>query len=257
MRHCYVVRVFTIGSVGGNHLGVIPDSTGLDQSAMQATAAELGFSETVFIDWSGPLPTLRIFTPAVELPFAGHPLVGTAWVLNSLGPGAGAMTIGIGEVSIRTEGNTVWVILPPARHAVAPVDMPAAIDLDMPIAAAWRVSVPSDYLLVELDSESRLQRAEPDMDGVAGAADGFYIFCEGDPVRSRFFAPRMGVDEDAATGSAAAAYASLKRSQGAGSGERRIHQGRPEALSEILLRWTDDVIELGGTVVLDDLRVLE
>jgi len=255
MRHCYVVRVFTIGSSGGNPLGVIPDSTGLEADAMQAIASELGFSETVFIEWTGARPGLRIFTPAVELPFAGHPLVGTAWVLNSPGPGAAVMTIQIGDVSTRMEGDTVWVALPPATHSVTPES--GDVPVDVPVTGAWRVTVPSDFLLIGVEFEAELNSADPDLSAVAEAADGLYLFCESDPVRSRFFAPRIGVDEDAATGSAAAAYASLMRSDGLESGARRIWQGAPDALSEILLTWNDDLIELGGTVVLDEVRVLD
>ena len=87
MRNCTVVRVFTVGDSGGNPLGVVTDSTGLDSSTMQQIAADLGFSETTFTEWAeGETPSLRIFTPAAEMPFAGHPLVGTAWVLNRIAP---------------------------------------------------------------------------------------------------------------------------------------------------------------------------
>ena len=77
MRHCYVLRVFTRGGEGGNHLGVVTDTTGLADVTMQAIATALGFSETIFIDWRAVGdPRVRIFTPAAELAFAGHPLVG-------------------------------------------------------------------------------------------------------------------------------------------------------------------------------------
>ena len=74
MRHCYVLRVFTRGDEGGNHLGVVTDVTGLDTETMQGIATELGFSETVFIDWQNEgVPFVRIFTPAAEMPFCGTP----------------------------------------------------------------------------------------------------------------------------------------------------------------------------------------
>ena len=125
MRHCYVVRVFTVGSDGGNPLGVIPDSTGLTDDHKQAIASDLGFSETVFLDWpEGAVPVLRIFTPAVELPFAGHPLVGTAWVLNEMGPGATAMRIAIGDVAVVPREDAMWVTLPtlPSRVGATAAD---------------------------------------------------------------------------------------------------------------------------------------
>ena len=90
MRHCQVLSVFTRDGAGGNPLGVITDVTGLDGAAMQAIATELGFSETVFLDSTRPgVPQARIFTPAAEIPFAGHPLVGAGWVLGAMGPGDG------------------------------------------------------------------------------------------------------------------------------------------------------------------------
>ena len=87
-RHCYVLRVFTRGDEGGNHLGVVTDSTSLTTESMQAIAVDLGFSETIFLEWNeGEIPHVRIFTPGAEMAFAGHPLVGMAWTLKQLGPG--------------------------------------------------------------------------------------------------------------------------------------------------------------------------
>ena len=99
---CHVLRVFTRGELGGNHLGVVTDLTGLDSDSMQTIATELGFSETTFVDTDvGDVPFVRIFTPSMEIPFAGHPLVGTAWVLRTLGPGVGdRLRCGIGEVGV-------------------------------------------------------------------------------------------------------------------------------------------------------------
>ena len=152
VRHCYVVRVFTVGEEGGNPLGVIPDSTGLSAVDMQRIAAELGFSETVFVDWpEGGYPALRIFTPAVEMPFAGHPLVGTAWVLNELGPGADRMTIQIGSVGIRVEDPMVWIEVPEVDRSVEELEIVAATEgLSISGTRAWRVFVPSEYLVVQV-----------------------------------------------------------------------------------------------------------
>ena len=112
MRHCYVLRVFTRVSgdgrhVGGNHLGVITDVTGLPDRVMQEIATELGFSETIYVDWRAPgNPAARIFTPGAEMPFAGHPLVGAGWLLQVIGPGGPtAITCGVGDVAIEMTGN--------------------------------------------------------------------------------------------------------------------------------------------------------
>lgn len=257
MRHCYVVRVFTIESAGGNALGVVPDSTGLASADMQGIAAGLGFSETVFINWSaGEGPQLRIFTPAVELPFAGHPLVGTAWVLNRMGPGVDRMSIQIGEVGVRMEDDLVWVAPPAIDQPVRKVPVHEAGALGVKATRAWRVEVPSDYLVVELQSEADLIAAKPDLGAVADAADGLYLFHGHGMTRSRFFGPRLGVDEDPATGSAAVALCAVSRALGQESGTAQIIQGLPGALSEIHLTWTGLEVELGGRVVKDEVRVL-
>ena len=259
MRHCYVVRVFTIGDSGGNALGVVPDSTGLDAPDMQQIAADLGFSETVFIKWRvGEIPALRIFTPAAEMPFAGHPLVGTAWVLNVMGPGADRVSIQIGEIGVGIEGDVVWVRPPPVDQPVREVAVEEAIDLGISSTTrAWRVEVPSDYLVAQVASEADLLGATPDLDAVAEAVDGLYLFHGQGPTRSRFFGPRLGVDEDPATGSAAVAWCAVARHLGRESGASQILQGLPNALSEIQLRWDGLSVRLGGRVVMDELRVLE
>lgn len=259
MRHCYVVRVFTVGDSGGNALGVVPDSTGLDSPDMQRIAADLGFSETVFIKWRvGDIPALRIFTPAAEMPFAGHPLVGTAWVLNAMGPGVDRMSIQIGEVGIRIENEVVWVSPPPIAQPVREVPAAEAIELGVPATIrAWRVEVPSDYLVAEVASEADLLSTAPDLSAVAKAADGLYLFHGHGLTRSRFFGPRLGVDEDPATGSAAVALCAVSRLLGQESGASQIIQGLPNSLSEIRLSWDGLSVRLGGRVVMDELRVLE
>ncbi|MDH3306362.1 MAG: PhzF family phenazine biosynthesis protein, partial [Acidimicrobiia bacterium] len=114
MRHCYILRVFTRGDEGGNHLGVIMDVTSLDGQMMQQIAGELGFSESVFVDWrEGGTPAARIFTPTTELPFAGHPLVGAGWVLNSMGPaGSDTIACAIGDIGISFDGEVSWIDVP-------------------------------------------------------------------------------------------------------------------------------------------------
>lgn len=258
MRHCYVVRVFTIGDTGGNALGVIPDATGLSSTDMQSIAADLGFSETVFSEWpAGSDPALRIFTPAAEMPFAGHPLVGTGWVLNEMGPGADKVTIQIGEVGIREDDGFMWVVPPAIDQPVrrAPVEEVRA--LSIPAIGAWHVEVPSDYLLTEVSTEDELLALAPDPDAFPATSHGLYVFHGRAPVRSRFFAPRLGVYEDPATGSAAVALCALLRSQGMETGSIQIVQGLPGSLSELRLNWRGLEVELGGTVMKDEVRLLD
>jgi predicted PhzF superfamily epimerase YddE/YHI9 len=163
-----VLRVFTDDAgESGNALGVVCAAAEIDHDRRQAIAAELGFSETVFVDGSD---RLQIFTPTVELPFAGHPLVGSAWLLRQplLRPPAGA-------VRTRADGDRAWIIARPEwspAFARRQLDAPAAVDAFAPPSRgslqvwAWR-------------------------DEQQGS------------VRARVFAPDFGVPEDPATGSAA------------------------------------------------------
>ena len=203
------------------------------------------------------MPALRIFTPAAEMPFAGHPLVGTAWVLNQMGPGADAVEIQIGEVGIGTDDGVVWVRPPPIDQPVSPAPLEEAQALGVPAIGAWQVEVPSDYLLAEVSTEEELLGLAPDPEAFPQATHGLYLFCGRAPVRSRFFAPRLGVYEDPATGSAAVALVALLRSQGMQTGSIQITQGLPNHLSELRLKWDGLNVELGGTVVKDEVRVLD
>jgi trans-2,3-dihydro-3-hydroxyanthranilate isomerase len=264
MRHCYVLRVFTRGDEGGNHLGVITDITGLDDEAMQDIAADLGYSESIFIDWREEgTPSVRIFTPTVELPFAGHPLVGAAWVLGVMGPGTvDRLRCGIGEVSFRTDDGTTWVRLPMSTD-VAPAEdigsVAAATRLPEPVGA-WRVRLPLPYLVVDLGSPSAVATADPDLTALDEHGAGMlYLTAVGAAgLKARFFAPTAGVPEDPATGSAACAYAAVRRHLGEDRGEVSVHQGDEIGHpSTIQVRWGDGLVDLGGTVRRDEVTVIE
>ena len=146
-------------------------------------AAQLGFSETVFVD-DAATRRVRIFTPAVELPFAGHPLVGTAWLL-------------------RASGSPVDTLRPPGRRA-----SPRGVEGER---ASWPAgpSGSARFELLELGSRrarSTRSRARPTADDLrllafASTGDG--------QVRARVFPRRLGIDEDEATGSAAVLLAAL------------------------------------------------
>jgi len=211
MSDVEVLRVFTgPGGAGGNLLGVVRDGAAVPPGERQALAAELGFSETVFVD-DPEQGRVRIFTPSVELPFAGHPLVGVAWLLgvSVLRPPAGevpAWTDGEGVVWIR--GRAAWA---PGR-LMEQHDSPAAVD-------ALPAPPPGEGWLY----------AWAWSDEAAGA------------VRARAF-PRRGdaIVEDEATGAAATVLtARLGRAL-------TIHQG---AASRILTRpGPDTTVDVGGHV---------
>ncbi len=258
-RHCYVLRVFTDGEEGGNHLGVVTDVTGLDQAAMQRIAAELGFSETIFVDWrQGGTPEVRIFTPARELPFAGHPLVGAGWVLTELGPGGPSrIRCPIGEVGLRRENGTVWIEIPLDQEVESADDgeqLAAGLGLPPPVAAAW-VRMPLPYLLLELASPQEVAAA-PTPQGT-GPMVYLYAWESSAAVKARFFAPGVGVPEDPATGSAAVALAARLQAAGRVSGAIDVHQGAEVGFpSTIRLRWDADGAAIGGTVRRDEVREL-
>jgi len=264
MRHCYVLRVFTRGAEGGNHLGVIPDMTGLPEAAMQEIATENGFSETIFIDWrAGGIPHVRIFTPGRELPFAGHPLVGAAWVLGMIGPGTvDRMTCEVGEIPFWMKGEEVWVDTPMATEIYATAEAAAlavAGRLPKPVDA-WKVMMPVEYLVVDAGSKEAVASAHPDFAALQANHVGMcYLFAmEGDVVTARFFAPGAGVPEDPATGSAAAALAAILHHRGKEKGAFTVQQGDGMGHpSTIKVSWDGPVVGLGGTVRRDEVRVLE
>jgi trans-2,3-dihydro-3-hydroxyanthranilate isomerase len=264
MRPCHVLRVFTRGDEGGNHLGVVNDMTGLDPAGMQQIATELGYSETVFIDWmEGGTPSVRIFTPVMELPFAGHPLVGAAWTLSEIGPDrVSSMICGVGEIPFRTDAGTTWVDTPLVRDvAVADDADEIATRAGLPEPQrAWRAMMPVPYIVLDLGSADAVASAEPDMTALseANASMCYLVGEEGPDLRVRFFAPDAGVPEDPATGSAASAWAAVRAFEGEASGSIIIHQGEEIGHpSTILLDWAPGRASLGGSVRRDEVRTIE
>lgn len=261
-RSCIVVRVFTRGPAGGNHLGVITDLDGLDGGSMQAIATELGYSESTFVlgDPQRP-PLVRIFTPADELPFAGHPLVGTAWVLNRrLGGSHDTLRCGIGDVAVRHDGEMTWIDTPMSGTVVASDDVRGFLDrAQIPGAVATgRVLLPKEYVIGELASFEAVAELGPDMSVLAEVFGVLAYARVGDHVLARFFAPGTAVDEDPATGSAAVALATLLADRGEGSGRLSIDQGESiGAPSRIELEWSGDTAAIGGTVADDGIRTLK
>jgi trans-2,3-dihydro-3-hydroxyanthranilate isomerase len=266
MRHCYVLRVFTRGDAGGNHLGVVTDVTGLDAEGMQDIASGLGFSETIYVDWrAGGVPGVRIFTPVAELPFAGHPLVGAAWVLGSMGPGTvDRMRCGIGEVRFSAAGDGAEVRIPAAAEVSAAPEATAVArraGLPDPLEAWW-ARMPVSYLVMEFAAPESVAGATPDIARLrAGpSARGTYLVAPapGGRVKARFFAPALGVDEDPATGSAATALAAVRAHCGFATGSLAIDQGDEIGHpSTIGVSWDPDTWVLSGTVRRDEVRVLE
>jgi predicted PhzF superfamily epimerase YddE/YHI9 len=179
-----VVRVFTTeGGEHGNELGIVRDSTA-SAGREQAITAQLGFSETVFIDTvAAGVAKIRIFTPAHELPFAGHPSVGTAWWLKSEGTPLTTLAERAGDVAVEYDGKLTWIT---GRAEWAPsfqwIELSTPADIDALDAADFTGDQQYAYSWIDRDAGT---------------------------IRSRMFAPALGVTEDQATGAAAVAITSL------------------------------------------------
>jgi trans-2,3-dihydro-3-hydroxyanthranilate isomerase len=262
------VDVFTDRQFGGNPLAVVPDGRGLTSAQMQAIAAEFNLSETTFV-----LPPLdaahtaavRIFTPRAELPFAGHPNVGTAFVLARAGasaarPFAGdTMTFeekaGLVRIELLRSGSEITCARLAAPQAltvgetIAPAIVAAACSLSED-AIETRAHLPciascgTPFVFAELKSRDALAAARPRTDVFAehipvDRATGIHLYVhESGGIDARMFAPLYGVPEDPATGSANVALIGL------------LAQLRPEPTLRLDRRITQGVV-MGRPSMLD------
>jgi len=245
--------VFTDRRFGGNPLAVFPDGRGLDTARMQAIAREFNLSETTFVlppDDPRHAARVRIFTPVAEMPFAGHPTIGTAYVLATIGAAsaAGGQIVfeeGVGPVPVqieRRDGTALGCTFTaarapelgppaPAAGALAAVLSLASEDLST-YAGCWSCGLP--FLVVPLRDVAALERCRIDSAQLARVLAGYatqqiYPIARVDDAtwRVRMFAPTLGVSEDPATGSAAAALAGWLARHGApGIAQATLLQGQ-------------------------------
>jgi trans-2,3-dihydro-3-hydroxyanthranilate isomerase len=253
-RRFATLDVFTNRRFTGNPLAVVLDPDGLDTAAMQAIAREFGHPETVFV-FPPAAPAhrarVRIFTPTRELPFAGHPTVGTAVLLGLRdGTAAGGEIVleeGIGpvrcalEASGNGEGSARFGLAQlPAEAGPVPDNATIAAALGITPAEIGfgdfrpsRWSAGNPFTFVPIAGLATMARCRPDIavfDTAFGAV-GAFLFCRetaepGRAFHARMFAPSHGVPEDPATGSAAAAFAGvLAPHLGDGTHTTAIEQG--------------------------------
>lgn len=215
-----LLDVFGRGPLTGNQLCVVPDAAALDAPMMQAITREIGFSETTFVTAIGDAEyDVRIFVPGYEIPFAGHPTLGTAFTLVADGLvrsplvqhcGAGAVPV---EVDVAT-GTASMRQLQPTFGATGDVeDLARALGLrpeDLARDPAPEVvSTGIGHLMVCARDREAVARASPDKAALTPllerlGTDGCYLFAlDGETAKARMFAPGAGIDEDPATGSAA------------------------------------------------------
>ncbi|HEX3361401.1 MAG TPA: PhzF family phenazine biosynthesis protein [Solirubrobacterales bacterium] len=220
MAELHVLRVFCDEEWShGNPLGVFLGGDEVPEERRQEVAAELGFSETVFVD-DATEGRMRIFTPGLELGFAGHPTVGTAWLLAKEREAVPVLRPPAGEVEVRTEGGLTFVA---ARPEWGP-----------------------DWKFFQLEDALAVEEAPDVPEGTdVGCIWAWIDEAEG-TVRSRCFSHDDGVGEDEATGSAAICLAvEVGR-------DIEIRQGRGSRLDARFLG--EGRAEVGGRVVLDEVR---
>ncbi|MEA2519630.1 MAG: hypothetical protein QOF49_1710 [Chloroflexota bacterium] len=220
MTELHVLRVF-VGpdGRGGNPLGVFLDGASIAPDRRQAVAVDLGFSETVFVDDAAE-GAIRIFTPGRELPFAGHPTVGTGWLLRETGAPATTLRPPAGDVPFHHDAERTWIRARPEWvHPIRIDQLASAADVEA--SRGQSMGTPGRYIWAWIDE-------------TAGT------------LRSRYFATDVGILEDEATGAAACVMGRLV--------------GRPLTIrqgvgSEILVRpQADGTVEIGGRVELVETR---
>ncbi len=263
-----LLDVFAERALEGNQLAVF--AGGAATPAMQALARELRLSESVFV--FAPLregdARVRIFTPAAELPFAGHPVLGAGALLaGALGRSSVVLETGAGPVAIELEageGDAVSAVMaqpiPEWEPAAEPERLLAALGLEAAGLPVERYSNGPVHFLVDAGSSERVTALEPDLRAVQAFAGAACVSCfaggEG-RFRTRVFAPGLGVGEDPATGSAAGPLAvHLVRHGLAAPGQRlEIRQGAEIGRPSLLLARAEGErdrftrVEVGGSVL--------
>ncbi len=254
----YTLDVFTSRPFGGNPLAVFADAEGLDSALMQQIARELNLSETVFVGQNSSPDrfAVRIFTPEQEIPFAGHPTVGTALLLNHLGRLSGDRLVleeQVGDVAVSLiTDNQSGALSARFRTARLPEIEPSpltrrqaarllGLEEAQVATTPFSASCGLPFQMVELNDVDAVAAATLEM-GLwkqllaDSSAPDIYLFCRkagSDNLRARMFAPASGIPEDPATGSAASALAgALAAARPEGSVQPRlieqgIEMGRP------------------------------
>ena len=246
MRNYFVYDVFTDHPFGGNQLAVFPDASDLPEEDLQKIAAEFNFSEVTFV-YPPEVPEntakVRIFTPTMEVPFAGHPTIGTAIALADLGRGPDmVLELGIGPLAARAEdGSAQFTTTADLELTERPAPTLVARALGCAPDAILTTKHPPTmaslglaFTITELDCRDTLSTLDPDIsafrEGNAAYPSGldfaqFAYVREGDVVHARMFAPLDNIPEDPATGSACATLGALLAHLGGQDVTLRIHQG--------------------------------
>jgi trans-2,3-dihydro-3-hydroxyanthranilate isomerase len=260
-----VADVFTDVPFAGNQLAVFTDAREIPEERLQPLAREINFSETVFVYPAAGdgHARIRIFTPALELPFAGHPVLGTAFVLGGpLQLDELRLETGAGIVPVRLErdGSRIvfgWMRQPPFSfepydHAEELLALLGVDESGLPVEL-YRQG--PGHVLIELDSPESVAALRPDFGALLELSPygtGCFAY-DGESWKARVFVPAHGVGEDAATGSAAGPLAlHLARHGRIDLGEEIVIRqgaeiGRPSTLHAVAR--SSDEVEVGGSSV--------
>ena len=272
MHRYEVLDVFTDTPLRGNPVAVFTDAADLSAEVMQRTARELNLSETVFVvgEASGDQgydAHIRIFTPAVELPFAGHPVLGTGFVLGAaMRSELVRLKLSAGVIPVRLSRERDEIVYGEMEQPVpefGPFDRAAevlaAVGVERSQLPVWSYRSGPLHVYVALDSEAAVAALEPDLVALRALGElGVSCFAgEGGRFKTRMFAPGLGVPEDPATGSAAGPLAVHLARYGWSEYGRpiQIRQGEEIGRPSVLharVEGSDDRIErvvVGGSAV--------
>ena len=265
-----IVDVFTETALSGNQLAVFSNATGMPEATMQALAQEIGFSETTFVlppEVGGDV-RMRIFTPARELPFAGHPTLGTAFALA--GPLQSVLirietAAGIIPVALEREGAKVVFgrmeqPLPSVAPFAAAGQLLEALGVERSVLPVEVYDNGVQHVFVAVETFAEVAAARPDLqalESVLGETGVSVFALDGQRAKTRVFFPEIGMVEDAATGSAAGPLAvHLARHEALAWGQAlTISQGEEIGRPSTLYAWAHgsaagvERVEVGGSAL--------
>jgi trans-2,3-dihydro-3-hydroxyanthranilate isomerase len=264
--------VFTDTPFTGNALAVFTDGRGLPQATMQVIAREMNLSETVFVQGpeAGGQAKIRIFTPTRELSFAGHPTLGSAFVLGGgLQAEVVRLETGVGIIPVRLEREGATIVfgwmeqrVPTWRACEREGELLAALGIAKAELPIVEYDNGAHHVYVVVDSEQTVRALKPDFARLAGVGDFgvnvLAVHVNGVNVKTRMFAPSHGVNEDPATGSAAGPLAAhlARHGRAAFGATLEIRQGeeiaRPSKLFAVAHGSAEQLerVEVGGAAVI-------
>lgn len=269
MTEYLVYDVFSDSAFGGNQLAVIPDATGLPEDDLQRIAREFNYSESTFVyPPKDPAHSarVRIFTPTMEIPFAGHPIVGTVTALHDLGgPADMVLELGVGplkcavkdqRVSFTTQAE-LKIMSKPEVELVAEALGLLPSDISSDTHSPTMASLGLPFTVTELTSREALAKIVPNTNVMRKGAElypasldfaQFAYWKDGNAIHARMFAPLDNIPEDPATGSACAALGALLAELTGTEQTLSIRQGEDMGrLSLIGLTTSNGAVTISGT----------